>query len=240
VSGGPAVLIIDDEAPIRRLLHRALAVQDYEVTEARTAGEALAALQGQRFDVVLLDLGLPDRDGLELIREIRQLTSAPIVVLSSRDQEAAKVSALDLGADDYLTKPFGIEELMARIRTALRHRFHEEGARPTVHAGDVQIDLVYRKVTRKGVEVKLSPKEYAILAELAKHAGKVLTHRHLLRSVWGSEIEADVQYLRVYVRQLRQKLEASEDRPALIVTEPGVGYRLQGLIENATTPAANL
>lgn len=233
---GPTVLIIDDEAPIRRLLHRTLAVQDYQVTEARTATEALAELQRHRFDMILLDLGLPDRDGLELIREIRQLSPAPIVVLSSRDHEAAKVAALDLGADDYITKPFGVEELMARIRTALRHRFHEEGARPTVLAGDVQIDLVYRKVTRKGIEVKLSPKEYAILAELAKHAGKVLTHRHLLRSVWGSEIEADVQYLRVYVRQLRQKLEASEDRPSLIVTEPGVGYRLQGLTDTGTGP----
>jgi two-component system KDP operon response regulator KdpE len=170
---------------------------------------------------------LPDIDGLELIRMIRAESPVPIVVLSSRDDEKSKVEALDLGADDYVTKPFGMEELVARLRTALRHRLQQQGGRPTFRSGDLIVDLVRRIVTVRGEEVKLSPKEYDLLQQFVVHAGKVLTHRHLLREVWKDENGGDVQYLRVYVRQLRQKIETDPERPALILTEPGVGYRLQ-------------
>jgi two-component system KDP operon response regulator KdpE len=176
---------------------------------------------------MVVDLGLPDIDGLELIRMIRAESPVPIVVLSSRDDEKGKVGALDLGADDYVTKPFGMEELVARLRTALRHRLQQQGGRPLFRSGDLSVDLVRRVVTVRGEEVKLSPKEYDLLQQFVLHAGKVLTHRHLLREVWRDENGGDVQYLRVYVRQLRQKIETDPERPALILTEPGVGYRLQ-------------
>lgn len=226
-SDRATVLVIDDEPPIRRLLRTTLTAQDYRVIEAADGNEGLRLLQHEKPDVLVVDLGLPDIDGLELIRRIRAESPVPIVVLSSRDDEKGKVEALDLGADDYVTKPFGMEELVARLRTALRHRLQQQGGRPVFRSGDLTVDLVRRIVTVRGEEVKLSPKEYDLLQQFVVHAGKVLTHRHLLREVWKDENGGDVQYLRVYVRQLRQKIETDPERPALILTEPGVGYRLQ-------------
>jgi len=226
-SDRATVLVIDDEPPIRRLLRTTLAAQDYRVIEAADGREGLSLLRHERPDVLVLDLGLPDIDGLELIRQIRAESPVPIVVLSSRDDEKGKVEALDLGADDYVTKPFGMEELVARLRAALRHRLQQQGGRPLFRSGDLTVDLVRRIVTVRGEEVKLSPKEYDLLQQFVLHAGKVLTHRHLLREVWKDETGGDVQYLRVYVRQLRQKIETDPERPAHILTEPGVGYRLQ-------------
>ncbi len=221
------ILVVDDETPIRRLLRTTLSAQGYDVSEAGNAAQALAAVRARTPNLIVLDLGLPDRDGLELISELRQLSAAPILVLSSRGDEHSKVAALDNGADDYVTKPFGAQELMARVRTALRHRLHEQGAQPLFRSGELLVDLVHRRVNLREQPVHLSPKEYGILQELVIHAGKVLTHKHLLNAVWGSVQETDVQYLRVYIRQLRQKLEALPEQPALILTEPGVGYRLQ-------------
>jgi two-component system KDP operon response regulator KdpE len=222
------ILIVDDELPIRRLLRSTLRVQGYEALEAASVSEALDLLAKDKIDVVILDLGLPDGDGIEVLRHLRERRSPlPVIVLSSRDDEHGKVEALDAGADDYVTKPFGIEELMARIRAALRHRVQEQGGKPLFQRDGLCVDLVRRVVTRDGAEVKLSPKEYGILAQLVIHAGKVLTHKHLLKEVWGSTNEDDVPYLRVYIRQLRGKLEPSPEQPALILTEPGVGYRLR-------------
>lgn len=226
-GGAGLVLVVDDETPIRRLLHTTLSAQGYEVNEAGTATQALASVRARTPDLIVLDLGLPDRDGLELIDELRRLSTAPILVLSSRGDEHSKVAALDNGADDYVTKPFGAQELMARVRTALRHRLHEQGAQPLFRSGELKVDLVHRRVSLREQPIHLSPKEYGILQELVIHAGKVLTHKHLLNAVWGSVQETDVQYLRVYIRQLRQKLETLPEQPALILTEPGVGYRLQ-------------
>lgn len=222
------ILVVDDETPIRRLLRTTLATQGYEVLEAGNAAHALAALQATPApDLIVLDLGLPDREGLDLIVEIRRHSAVPILVLSSRGDEHSKVAALDSGADDYVTKPFGAQELVARVRTALRHRLNEQGAQPLFRSGALSVDLLHRRVQVGDTAVHLSPKEYAILQELVLHAGKVLTHKHLLNAVWGHAQEADVQYLRVYVRQLRQKIEATPEQPSLILTEPGVGYRLQ-------------
>jgi two-component system KDP operon response regulator KdpE len=226
-SDRATVLVIEDEPPIRRLLRTTLTAQDYRVLEAADGEEGLSLLRHERPDVLILDLGLPDIDGLELIRRIRAESPVPIVVLSSRDDEKGKVEALDLGADDYVTKPFGMEELVARLRTALRHRLQQQGGRPLFRSGDLTVDLVRRIVTVRDEEVRLSPKEYDLLQQFVVHAGKVLTHRHLLREVWKDENGGDVQYLRVYVRQLRQKIETDPERPSLILTEPGVGYRLQ-------------
>jgi two-component system KDP operon response regulator KdpE len=219
-----AILVIDDEPPIRRLLRTSLGAQGYRIIEAATAREGIEALRREPPDVVILDLGLPDMDGLEVIKTVRSSSAVPIVVLSSRDDERGKVAALDLGADDYVTKPFGIEELVARIRAALRHALQQQGDPPVFRSGDLTVDLVRRIVTVRGAEVKLSPKEYDILTHLVTHAGKVLTHRFLMDKLWGAS--GDVQYLRVYVRQLRQKIEADPERPHHIVTETGVGYRL--------------
>jgi len=194
-------------------------------TSAETAAAALAEIRDHEPDIVILDLGLPDSDGLDVIRAVRHSSALPIVVLSSRSDERGKVEALDLGADDYLTKPFGMAELVARIRAALRHRLQAEGEEAVFQSGDLTVDLVRRIVRVRGNEAKLSPKEYDILRQLVMHAGKVLTHKHLLREVWGPAT-ADVQYLRIYIRQLRQKLEAEPERPSLILTEAGVGYRL--------------
>jgi two-component system KDP operon response regulator KdpE len=219
------ILIVDDEPPIRRLLRTSLTAQGYRVVEAETAAAALAEIRNHEPDVVILDLGLPDSDGLTVIETVRRTAALPIIVLSSRGDESGKVAALDLGADDYLTKPFGMAELVARIRAALRHRLQVEGAEAIFRSGDLMVDLVRRIVRVRDEETRLSPKEYDILRQLVLHAGKVLTHKHLLREVWGPAT-ADVQYLRIYVRQLRQKLEADPERPRLIITEPGVGYRL--------------
>ena len=220
------VLVVDDEPAIRRFLRASLGAQGYQILEAQSGQAALEMFRRNTPDVVVLDLGLPDRDGFDVIKELRDGGSAaPIIVLSSRTDEAGKVQALDLGADDYVTKPFGVEELLARIRAALRHRLQQQGERPIFKSGDLSVDLVRRIVTVRGAEVKLSPREYDLLRILVMHAGKVLTHRFILREVWGTE--TDVQYLRIYIRALRQKIEADPDRPQLIVTEQGVGYRLR-------------
>ena len=220
------ILVVDDEPAIRRLLKTSLASQDYLVSEAADGAAALAALKRDPFDVLVLDLGLPGMDGFEVIRQLREGRSAlPIIVLSARADETGKVRALDLGADDYVTKPFGIEELLARIRAAVRHRLQQEGELPIFQSGALSVDLVRRIVTVSGAEVKLTPREYDLLRLLVAHAGKVLTHKFILHEVWGSD--TDVQYLRIYIRTLRQKLEANPEQPRLIATEQGVGYRLK-------------
>jgi two-component system KDP operon response regulator KdpE len=220
------VLVVDDEPAIRRFLKTSLVAQGYQVSEAQDGKTAFEQMRRGVPDMVVLDLGLPDSDGFDIIKHVRdQGSAAPIIVLSSRTDEAGKVRALDLGADDYVTKPFGVEELLARLRAALRHRLQQQGERPIFKSGDLAVDLVRRVVTVRGAEVKLSPREYDLLRLLVMHAGKVLTHRFILREVWGAE--TDVQYLRIYVRALRQKIEADPDRPQLILTEQGVGYRLR-------------
>ncbi len=222
-----SILVVDDEPPIRRLLRTSLTAQGYDVLEATGGQEAIDAVARDKPDLVILDLGLPDLGGIEVIRALRQRSSLPIIVLSVRDDERGKVEALDLGADDYVIKPFGVDELVARIRTALRHRFQVQGEKPVFTAGDLAVDLVRRSVKRGGEEVHLSPKEYDLLAELVANAGKVLTHRHILSKVWGPAHTEDAQYLRVFIRNLRSKLEPDPARPQLILTEPGVGYRLR-------------
>jgi two-component system KDP operon response regulator KdpE len=221
------VLVVDDEPPIRHFLRTSLKAADYRVVEAADAADALRVLAAEKPDLVILDLGLPDRSGLDLISELRRSAAPPIIVLSARDDERAKVEALDRGADDYISKPFGIAELMARLRAALRHAFQAQGELPVFVSGDLSIDLVRRQVARGGREIKLSPKEFELLSHLVMHAGKVLTHRHLLREVWGPAQIDEVQYLRVFIRGLRQKLEPDPTRPTHILTELGVGYRLQ-------------
>lgn len=219
------ILVIDDEPAIRRLLRTSLGANGFHVLEAGTGRDGLAAVETGKPEAVLLDLGLPDIDGLEIIRTMRgRGDHTPIVVLSSRGEEAGKVEALELGADDYVTKPFGIAELIARIRTALRHRLQVQGAEPVFESGSLRVDLVRRAVTVGGTEAKLSPKEYDILRLLVLHAGKVLTHRFIMQEIWGAA--GDVQYLRIYVRQLRAKIEARPEQPEHILTETGVGYRL--------------
>ncbi len=222
-----SVLIIDDELPIRRLLKRKLTAQNYRVVEAETAKAGLDLLRSEKPDVVVLDLGLPDTDGIEVISLIRAVSRVPVVVLSSRDDERTKVEALLRGADDYVSKPFGMDELVARLQTALRHGFHEQGQEPVFRTGELTVDLVHRKVSISGDEVKLSPTEFDLLRFLVTHAGRVLTHRQILREIRGECIDDDVQYLRVYMRLLRRKLEPDPVQPRYIVTEPGVGYRLQ-------------
>lgn len=220
------ILIVDDEPPIRRFLKTSLTAQDYRVEEAADGEAALDFLKRNPVDLVILDLGLPGMDGLDVIRRLRDAGNAiPVIILSSRDDEAGKVTALDLGADDYVSKPFGMDELLARIRAAMRHRLQQEGEKPVFRSGELSVDLVRRIVTRNGEEVKLTPREYELLRLLVAHAGKVLTHKFILKQVWGAE--SDVQYLRIYIRTLRQKLEADPERPALIITEQGIGYRLR-------------
>ncbi len=218
------VLVVDDEPAIRRLLRTTLTAQGYRIVEAATGAEALAQTKAQPPDLIVLDLGLPDMDGLEVIRILREAGAVPIVVLSSRDDERGKVAALDQGADDYVTKPFGMDELVARLRTALRHRLQQEGAAPVFRSGDLSVDLVRRMVAARGAQVHLSPREYDILKLLVMQAGRVLTHRYILGRLWGAG--GDVQQLRVYVRQIRQKIETDPERPRHILTETGVGYRL--------------
>ncbi len=227
MTAGPLrILVIDDEPAILRFLRAGLATQGYVVSEGGTGQAALDAVRRRAADLLVLDLGLPDIDGLEVIRQLRTGGAAlPIVVLSSRGEEGAKVAALDLGADDYITKPFGIDELLARIRAAQRHKLQQQGERAIFRAGDLGVDLVRRIVTVRGAEVKFSPREYDLLRVLVAHAGRVLTHRFLLREVWGTE--TDVQYLRIYIRALRQKIEAEPERPQHILTETGVGYRMR-------------
>ena len=219
------VLVIDDEPPIRKLLRMGLTTQGYEILEAPNGKMALE-LMAEAPALIILDLGLPDIQGHELLRMIRgRNDSVPIVVLSSRGDEAGKVQALDFGADDYLTKPFGMDELLARMRAALRHQLQAHGERPVFRSGDLSVDLVRRIVKVGEREVRLSPKEYDLLRVLVQHAGKVLTHRFLLKELWDEM--TDAQYLRVYVRQLRQKIEADPERPQFVLTETGIGYRLK-------------
>lgn len=220
------ILVVDDEPPIRKLLRVGLVAEGFAIAEAPNARDAAEAVRIERPDLILLDLGLPDLPGHDLLEKWRaDRLEVPIIILSSRTDESGIVKALELGADDYVTKPFGMKELVARIRVALRHRFQQQGEKPVFQTGGLSVDLVKRIVRVDGLEVKLSPKEYDILRILVQHAGKVITHQHLLRQVWGEA--ADVQYLRVYVRQLRQKIEKSPDQPQYIMTETGVGYRLR-------------
>lgn len=222
----PRVLIVDDEPPIRKLLRVSLVGNGFQVLEAGDGAAALALVRRNAVDVMVLDLGLPVLDGFEVIRQLRESGSpVPIIVLSARADEAGKVKALNMGADDFVTKPFGMEELLARIHAALRHRLQQEGERPIFKASDLTVDLIRRNVMVRGEEVKLTPKEYDLLRLLIANAGKVLTHNQILKEIWAND--SDVKYLRIYIRALRQKIEPSPERPILILTEQGVGYRLR-------------
>ena len=224
----PLILVIEDDAQIRRFLRATLAAEGYQFQEALTAHEGVAQAAARRPDLVLLDLGLPDRDGLEVIREIRQSSQTPVVVLSARGQEQDKIAALDLGADDYVAKPFAVGELLARIRAALRRAAPagQEGPAAPLRFGAVEVDFARRLVTHSGQEVHLTPNEYKLLLVLVKYAGRVVTQRQLLNEVWGPQHTEQSQYLRVYMAQLRRKLEGDPARPKYLRTEPGVGYRL--------------
>lgn len=222
----PRVLVVDDEPQIQRFLKPSLIAAGYDVVTAATAAEALKAAATQSPDVILLDLGLPDLDGKEVIERIRQWSKVPIVVLSARDREAEKIAALDLGADDYINKPFGIGELMARLRAALRHADQPTANLPRLKTGDLEIDIAAHSVTRAGIPVKLTPKEFELLAMLARHAGRIVTHRQILTAVWGPAHTQDLQYLRVFIGQLRHKLKVSSQARDPIETEAGIGYRL--------------
>jgi len=227
MSEGLQVLIVDDELQIRRFLRISLEANGYSVHETDNGQDALIKAAQLRPDLIILDLGLPDMDGLEILTQLREWTKTPVIILSVRDADRDKIAALDAGADDYLTKPFSTDELMARMRAAQRH------AQPTPEKsvftyGDIQVDLTRRLVTRKGEPIKLTPTEYALLRLLIQHEGKVLTHRQILKAVWGPEYVDENHYLRVYFAQLRQKLENNPALPEIILTEPGVGYRLNG------------
>jgi two-component system KDP operon response regulator KdpE len=230
MTPAPAVvLLIEDDVSMRRFLRTALRAHAWRVIEAATAREGLAQAAGRNPDVILLDLGLPDGDGLDVAPRLRRSTRAPIIVISARGREQDKVAALDLGADDYLTKPFGVPELLARMRVALRHASRPADApeAPVFEAGLVGVDLVRRRVYRAGDEIHLTPTEYRLLATMIRHAGRVATHRQLLEVVWGANYVGQTHYLRVYMAQLRHKLEPDPARPRLLATEPGVGYRLR-------------
>lgn len=221
------VLIVDDEPHIRRLIQSALTRADYGVLEAENAQAAMEMLAAERPDIVLLDLGLPDRDGIELVPLIKGRSDATLIIVSAREATEEKVAALDLGADDYLTKPFDTNELLARVRVALRNRLSKDGGVAALHIGDLDIDLMKRKVVKAGREVHLTPKEYAVLAQLAQFPGRVITHKQIMMHVWPNEHEHHVEYLRVLVRTLRQKLETDPQQPQIIGNELGIGYRLQ-------------
>jgi len=224
----PRILVIDDEPQIHRFLGPALDAAGYEPVRANTGAEGLRLIAHRPPDAVMLDLGLPDMDGKEALEKARSFYEGPILILSARDRELEKIEALDRGADDYVEKPFGVGELLARLRVALRHRLNRLGVQTVVHAGNVEIDLIKRMVVRGGTAVHLSPREYDLLACLAEGAGKVLTQTQLLTAIWGPAYVENVQYLRVFIGHLRQKLEADPSAPRLIVTEPGVGYRFMG------------
>ena len=224
----PRILVIEDEPALQRFLRVTLSTQDYDVVEAPTGADGLRQAAALAPDLVILDLGLPDIDGVEVARRIRGWTATPIIVVSARGKEQDKVVALDAGADDYLTKPFGVAELLARVRVALRHAAAANPAsgEPVFEVGTLRVDLADRLVTVGGRPVRLTPNEFKLLATLVRNAGRVLTHRHLLREVWGPQSADESHYLRVYMNQLRQKLEAEPARPRYLLTEPGVGYRL--------------
>lgn len=222
------VLVVDDEPQIRRFLRPALEHERWQVIEAETGRDALLQASTRRPDIVLLDLGLPDMEGIEVLRQLRSWSSAPVIILSARGAELQKVEALDSGADDYLTKPFGVEELLARMRAALRRLKRMQGAEePVFESGNLKVDLALRQVWSRGEEIHLTPLEYRLLTTLVKHAGKVLTHQFLMREVWGEAYLRDTHYLRIFMHQLRHKLEANPARPQHLATEPGVGYRLR-------------
>lgn len=225
------ILVIEDEAPIRRFLKMTLTDHDFKFHEALTGKEGMSAIANLRPDLVILDLGLPDMDGLDVTRQVREWSPVPIIVLSARGQEKDKVEALDAGADDYLTKPFGVAELLARVRVALRHsaRGSENEVESVITFGDVKVDMVKREVLVADAEVHLTPIEYKLLATLIKYVGKVVTHNLLLKEAWGSGYQDETHYLRVYMAQLRRKLEHDPAHPKFLITEPGVGYRLKGI-----------
>jgi two-component system KDP operon response regulator KdpE len=223
----PRVLVIDDEPQIHRFLGPALEAAGYEPVRAMTGAEGVAAIAARAPDAVVLDLGLPDMDGKAALAKARAFYKGPVLILSARDMETEKIDALDAGADDYVEKPFGVGEFLARLRVALRHSLQSQDAPPVVEVGEVRIDLVKRKVARAGEPVRLSPREYDLLAQLVRGGGRVITHRQLLTAVWGPANAEDVQYLRVFIGHLRQKLEADPAAPRLIVTESGVGYRFE-------------
>jgi two-component system KDP operon response regulator KdpE len=223
----PTVLVIEDEPQMRRFLKASLEAHDYRLVEAVTAREGLAQAAGRNPDVILLDLGLPDLDGIELTRRLREWSPVPVIVISARGREQDKIAALDAGADDYLTKPFGLGELLARLRVVLRRVAGDGAAEPAIVVGDLKVDLAARLVHRRDQEVHLTPIEYKLLATLARHAGKVLTHRMLLKEVWGPNAVEHTHYVRVYMTQLRHKLEDDPSRPKVLLTESGVGYRLK-------------
>jgi two-component system, OmpR family, KDP operon response regulator KdpE len=229
MTTGATILIVEDENQMRRYLRTALEVHDYRILEASTAREGIAHATAHNPDVMLLDLGLPDGDGIDVTRRLREWSRMPVIVLSARGREEDKVAALDAGADDYLTKPFSVGELLARVRVALRHasRPADGAPEPVVTTGELTVDLANRQVRVAGEEVHLTPLEYRILATLARHVGKVLTHRQLLHEVWGVNYIAHTHYLRVYMAQLRHKVERDPARPRLLITEAGVGYRLK-------------
>jgi two-component system KDP operon response regulator KdpE len=219
-------LVIDDEAAILRFLKPALEANNYDMTSAGTVAEGLKRIAAEAPDIVLLDLGLPDGDGKDVIRRAREWSDLPIIVLSARERETEKIEALDLGADDYVNKPFNVGELLARMRTALRHRMQRKAEVPVLRVGDLEVDAVRHRATRGGAELKLTPKEFELLSFLAKHPGRVVTHKQILAAVWGPAHTEDTQYLRVYIGQLRQKVEGHPDDPKIVLTEPGIGYRI--------------
>lgn len=226
MSGNSRALVIDDETAILRFLKPALAANNYEMSSAGTVAEGIKRIAAEAPDIVLLDLGLPDGDGKDVIRRAREWSDVPIIVLSAREREAEKIEALDLGADDYVNKPFNVGELLARMRTALRHRLQRRSEIPSLRVGNLEVDALRHRATRGGVELKLTPKEFELLSFLARHAGRVVTHKQILATVWGPAHTEDTQYLRVYVGQLRQKIEERPDDPRIILTEPGIGYRI--------------
>ena len=221
-----SALIIDDEPQIQRLLTITLEANGYRVTTASNGKEGLATAAERRHDVIILDLGLPDLSGISVLKQIRDWTQTPVIILTVQDAESDQIEALDSGADDYVTKPFKTGELLARLRAALRRSDKGKTEEPIIHFGDLAVDLANRRVTRKGEPIKLTATEYAVLRLFVQHAGKVLTHRHILREVWGPENEQQTQYLRVYVTRLREKLEANPAAPVLFLNESGVGYRM--------------
>jgi two-component system KDP operon response regulator KdpE len=226
MTARPRVLVIDDEAAILRFLKPALEADNYEIASTGTVSDGTRRIAAETPDIVLLDLGLPDGDGKDVIRRVREWSDLPIIVLSAREREIEKIEALDLGADDYVNKPFNVGELLARMRTALRHRMQRHAEMPVLRVGDLQVDAVRHRAVRAGVELRLTPKEFELLSFLARHPGRVLTHRQILTAVWGPAHTEDTQYLRVYVGQLRQKVERDPADPHIILTEPGIGYRI--------------
>lgn len=219
-------LVIDDEPAILRMLKPVLEANNYHFSSAGTIAESIKGIATDSPDIVVLDLGLPDGDGKDVIRQVRSWSDVPIIILSARDREAEKIEALDLGADDFVNKPFGVGELLARMRTALRHRMERVAETPVLRTADLEIDNVRHCVTCAGTEVRLTPKEFELLSFLAKHAGKVVTHRQILTAIWGPAHATDTQYLRVYIGQIRQKIEQDPGDPRIIITEPGIGYRI--------------